>query len=183
MLLYIGVSEFSLSAVLIQEEERVQKPVYYISHTLQDAETRYSIAEKTAYVVIIAVRKLRYYFQSGPIIVLTDQPLKQILQRAETSGRLLAWTTELGEFEITYMPRAAIKGQALADFIVECSNSSSELTPEQPWLMKVDRSSCSTRAGVGIVLTGPDSYVCEYSLGLDSQQRIIWPSTKHWSSE
>lgn len=123
--------------------------MYYVRHTLQDAETRYSISEKTAYAVVIAARKLRYYFQSGTITVLTDQPLKQILQRTESAGRLLAWTIELGEFDITYMPRMAIKGQSVADFIVECSDSTSEVTPDEPWVMKVDGSSYSTGAGVG----------------------------------
>ncbi|GFS36997.1 hypothetical protein Acr_00g0049130 [Actinidia rufa] len=39
--------------------------------------------------------KLRHYFQAHSIIVLTDQPLKQILQRPDTSGRLLKWSIEL----------------------------------------------------------------------------------------
>ena len=53
----------------MQEEEKTQKPIYYVSHTLQEAETRYSITEKTTYAVVVAARKLRHYFQSGSIIV------------------------------------------------------------------------------------------------------------------
>ena len=51
--------------------------------------------------------------------MLTDQPLKQILQRPDASGRLLKWSIELSEFHIVYKPRMAIKAQALADFVVE----------------------------------------------------------------
>ena len=51
--------------------------------------------------------------------MLTDQPLKQILQQPDTSGRLLKWSIELSEFHIDYRPRMAIKGQALANFVVE----------------------------------------------------------------
>ncbi|XP_062118831.1 uncharacterized protein LOC133832510 [Humulus lupulus] len=56
-----------------------------------------------------------------PIKVLTDQPLRQVLQKLETSSHLLKWAVELGQFEIKYQLWSAIKGQALADFIVECT--------------------------------------------------------------
>ncbi|GFS42083.1 hypothetical protein Acr_00g0078010 [Actinidia rufa] len=54
-----------------------------------------------------------------PIVILKDQPLKQIFQRPDTLGRLLRWSIELSEFDINYQPRLAIKVQALADFIAE----------------------------------------------------------------
>ncbi|GKV01654.1 hypothetical protein SLEP1_g14191 [Rubroshorea leprosula] len=44
-----------------------------------------------------------------------------ILQKPECSGRLIKWAVELGEFEITFQQRSAIRAQALADFIVECT--------------------------------------------------------------
>ncbi|MDQ4222781.1 hypothetical protein RBK84_00100, partial [Pseudomonas aeruginosa] len=46
-------------------------------------------------------------------------PLRQILHRLKTSGRLLKWSIELSQYEITYHPKVAIKGQVLADFISE----------------------------------------------------------------
>ena len=52
--------------------------------------------------------------------VVTDQPLKKILSRPEVSGRVVAWSIELGESDLEYITRTAIKAQALADFIVEC---------------------------------------------------------------
>ncbi|GFY92947.1 hypothetical protein Acr_08g0013430 [Actinidia rufa] len=68
---------------------------------------------------------------SPPFFILVfhgkDQPLKQILQRPDTSGRLLKWSIELSEFHIEYKPRTAIKAQALSDFIVE---STHEDTPQ-----------------------------------------------------
>ena len=95
--------------MLIPEEDRVQKPVYYISKVLMGAETRYLKIEKLAYALMITARKLYHYFQAYPITVLTDQPLKQILQRPNASRRLLKWSIELSEFHIDYKPRAAIK--------------------------------------------------------------------------
>ncbi|XP_077215904.1 uncharacterized protein LOC143850547 [Tasmannia lanceolata] len=85
------------------------------------AETRYQRVEKLVYALIMAARKLRPYFQAHTIKVLTGQPLRQILHRPDTSGRLVKWAVELGEFDIKYLPRPAIKAQVLADFIAECT--------------------------------------------------------------
>ncbi|GFY97519.1 hypothetical protein Acr_12g0000600 [Actinidia rufa] len=93
--------------------------MYYVSKVLFEAETRYLKIKKLAYALLIAARKLRHYFQAHPIVVLTNQPLKQILQRLDTSRRLLKWSIELSEFHIDYRPRMAIKDQALAYFMDE----------------------------------------------------------------
>ena len=78
-----------MSGVLIKEEDKVQRPVYYINKVLLGAETRYLRIEKLAYALIIVARRLRHYFQAYHIIVLIDQPLTHILQWPNTSGRLL----------------------------------------------------------------------------------------------
>ncbi|GFY93718.1 hypothetical protein Acr_09g0001640 [Actinidia rufa] len=87
--IYLSISPTAVSAVLIREEDQVQRPIYYVSKVLMGAEARYPRIEKLTYALMIAARKLRHYFQAHPIIVLTDQPLKHILQRPDTSGRLL----------------------------------------------------------------------------------------------
>ncbi|XP_022893708.1 uncharacterized protein LOC111408138 [Olea europaea var. sylvestris] len=58
-----------------------------------------------------------YYLH--PTVVFTNQPFRHILQKPNVSGRLLRWAIELGVFDIVFEPRAAIKAQALADFIAE----------------------------------------------------------------
>ena len=62
---------------------------------------------------------MRSYFQSHSIIVITNYPLCQVLQKPEASRRLLKWAIELGQFDVSYRPRTTIKGQALVDFIIE----------------------------------------------------------------
>ena len=54
--------------------------MYYVSKILMVVETRYLKIEKLAHALLIATRKLQNYFLAHPIFVLTDQPLKQILQ-------------------------------------------------------------------------------------------------------
>ncbi|GKV21714.1 hypothetical protein SLEP1_g31668 [Rubroshorea leprosula] len=121
--------------------------------------------EKAALAVVTSARKLRPYFQSHPIIVLTDQPLRQILQKPECSRRLIKWAVELGEFEITFQQRSAIRAQALADFIVECTPCPSTSNPEpNDWTLYVDGASSSKGSGAGALLIGPKGYRSEHAL-------------------
>lgn len=95
--------------------------MYYTNKALVDAETRYPAMEKWAFALVTAARKLRPYFQAHPIIILIDQPIRQILLKLDASGRLVKWSVELSEFDITYRPRGAIKAQTLVDFVVDCT--------------------------------------------------------------
>nr|XP_027118612.1 uncharacterized protein LOC113735828 [Coffea arabica] len=119
LFLYLAVEEGAISAVLVRVENKVQKPVYYVSRALQGAESRYSAVERYDLALVHAVRKLRTYFQAHPVVVTTDQPLKQILSKPESSGRMVKWAVELSEYDLGYQPRTAIKAQALADFIAD----------------------------------------------------------------
>ena len=86
--------------------------------------------EKLALALVIITRKLRLYFHSHPRMVLTNYPLRQVLQKPDASSRSLKWAIELSQFEIEFQPRPAIKGQALADFIVEFSHRPTEQLEE-----------------------------------------------------
>nr|XP_017221373.1 PREDICTED: uncharacterized protein LOC108198111 [Daucus carota subsp. sativus] len=76
---YLAVSEKALSAVLVREDRKIQKPVYNVSKIFHGAELNYSVIEKFALAVITASIKLRPYFQAHKIEVLTDQPLRNIM--------------------------------------------------------------------------------------------------------
>lgn len=60
--LYLAVSKWATSLVLVREEERIQHPVYYTSKALVDAKTRYPMIEKWALALVTATHKLRSYF-------------------------------------------------------------------------------------------------------------------------
>ncbi|KAG6710330.1 hypothetical protein I3842_05G000100 [Carya illinoinensis] len=51
--------------------------------------------------------------------VLTKHPFRRILQKPNRSTKLVAWSIELNEFNIKYIPRSAVKGEILANFIVK----------------------------------------------------------------
>ena len=110
--LYLAVTKYAILGFLVREENKVQWPVYYISKQLVEEETRYPEMEKLALAFVITMRKLRPYFHSHPVRVLTIYPLRQVLQKPDASGQLLKCAIELSQFEIKFQPRLAIKGQA-----------------------------------------------------------------------
>ena len=75
LFLYLAVSPAAVSAALIREEEKVQKPVYYASRALRGAEERYPPMEKLAFALVTTARKLKLYFQAHTVNVLTNKPL------------------------------------------------------------------------------------------------------------
>ena len=87
--LYLAVADEAVSSVLVREENNRQRPVYYTSKQLFGAEARYSTMEKLAFALVVSARKLRPYFQAHSIIVLMDQPLRQVLGKPELSRRML----------------------------------------------------------------------------------------------
>ncbi|GAV72988.1 RVT_1 domain-containing protein/NMT domain-containing protein/NMT_C domain-containing protein/Lycopene_cycl domain-containing protein, partial [Cephalotus follicularis] len=167
--LYLAAAPGAVSAVLVREEEQVQRPVYYVSKALNDAEGRYPEVERFAYALIIAARKLRPYFQAHPIKVLTDQPLRQVLARPDTSGRLVKWSVELGEYDVKFEARSAVKSQVLADFVgdntpTECMEENPSESEREVWKLSVHGSSCLTGSGAWVLLVNPSGWTLEYAL-------------------
>ena len=158
--LYLAVSDFSTSVVLIGDKDRVQHPVYYCSRALRGAEERYPRMEKLILALVTAARRLRPYFQAHTIEVPTEYPMKQVLHKPETSGRLMKWALELSEFDIRYKPKTAIKGQVLADLVMEFTSTKlaedTRATPDLPiWKLSVDGAANAQGNGVRLILTSP----------------------------
>ncbi|XP_058223094.1 uncharacterized protein LOC131332813 [Rhododendron vialii] len=139
LFLYLAVSPQAVSTVLVREEQGTQLPVYYTSRALRGAELRYPRAEKIAFAMVIAARRLRPYFQAHPIKVLTDQPLRRILHSPETY-----WQISL---EYTYP-------------------EPEELPREEPkpWVLQVDGSTTKDASGAGLILTSPKGQRLSYAL-------------------
>ncbi|XP_057537987.1 uncharacterized protein LOC130815514 [Amaranthus tricolor] len=126
LVLYVSVSEYSLSGVLVAEREKKQLPIYYVSHAFRGSEGNYCEVEKVIFAIVMASRKLKPYFQSNP-------------------------ANQLADFGIEYEPRTAIKAQALADFIAE-STSPPLAALNQEWKLYVDGSSTQSASGAGLLI-------------------------------
>ena len=123
---YIDVAPYAISLVLIRVDCGVQRPVYYVSKSLHEAKVRYLPLEKAILVIVLGTQKLPHYFQAHTVVVLTQLPLKAILQSADYTGRVAKWGTILGAFDIKYMPRTSIKGQVLANLVAKFTEPSLE---------------------------------------------------------
>jgi hypothetical protein len=125
LLLYISATTNVVSTVLAAERKEegqaylVQRPRYYVSQVLADAKTRYSQPHKLLYAFLITSRKLRHYFQAHKIMIPSSFPLGEIIRNRDANGRIVKWSIELGEFDIEFCPRQAIKSRILADFLSE----------------------------------------------------------------
>ena len=59
---YIVVAPHAVSLVLIRMDNGIQRPVYYVSKSLHEAEICYLTLEKAILAVVQAMRKLPHYF-------------------------------------------------------------------------------------------------------------------------
>ena len=125
--------------------------------------------EKLILALVTAARKLRPYFQAHTKEVPTEYPMKQVLHKPEVSGRLMKWAIELSEFDIRYKPKTSIKGQVLADFVMEFTQIELAQTPHEKdnlpiWKLSVDGASNAQGSGAGLILTSPEGIDIEYAL-------------------
>jgi len=100
--LYFAVIEWAISFVLVQKQNQVQKPIYFVSKALQGPELRYQSLEKAALAVVFSARRLCHYFHSFTVVVMTNLPIQKVLQKPDVSGRMVCWAVELSEFDIQY---------------------------------------------------------------------------------
>ena len=76
---YIAIMCHAMSLVLVRMGAGVQKLVYYMSKSLQEAEIHYFPLEKAILAIVHTTWKLPYYFQAHTIVILTQLPLQSLL--------------------------------------------------------------------------------------------------------
>jgi hypothetical protein len=114
-------------------------------------------------------RKLKHYFLAHTVRVMSNQPLAWVLQGKEATGQIAQWAVEISQYDVEFIPRQAIKSQALMDFIVEWTDSGLRGIDELPdhWVMYFDGSYTLKGAGVGVVLIPPEGEAIKYVIQLE----------------
>jgi hypothetical protein len=115
LLIYVAATTQVVSATIVVERREeghalpVQRPVYFISEVLSETKIRYPQIQKLLYAVILTWRKLRHYFESHLVTVVSSFPLGEIIQCHEASGRTAKWAVEIMGETVSFAPRKAIK--------------------------------------------------------------------------
>jgi ribonuclease HI len=174
LLIYVAATTqvFSVAVVVERREEGhtllVQRPVYFISEVLSETKVCYPQIQKLLYAVILIRRKLRHYFESHPVTMVSSFPLGEIIQSQEASGRIAKWVVELMGETLSFAPRKAIKSQVLADYLAEWTDTQLPTAPIQPelWTMYFDGSLMKIGAGAGLLFVSPLGKHVRYVLRL-----------------
>ncbi|XP_052295784.1 uncharacterized protein LOC127901823 [Citrus sinensis] len=143
-LLYLAVSEHATSSVLLQEDDNgVQRPIYYTSKVMVDAEKRYPTSEKIILALVVSARKLRLYFQAHTIAV----------------PRSAIKAQDIADFIAEFANDSSGKGDLR--YLLDTPPTDEE---EQVWKIYVDGSSNSHRSGAGVIIIDPNKVKICYAL-------------------
>jgi ribonuclease HI len=143
LLVYVATTTQVVSAAIVVERREeghallIQRSVYFISEVLSETKICYPQIQKLLYAVILTRRKLRHYFESHSVTVVSSFPLGEIIQCREASGRIAKWV--------------------LADFLAKWVDTQLPTAPIQPelWTMYFDESLMKTGAGAGLLFISP----------------------------
>ena len=116
----------------------------------------------------MATRKLLHYFTDHEVAVITSYALGDIIRNRDATGQISKWALKLMGHDIRYIPRTAIKSQALMDFVAEWMEVQL-LTPDvthEYWTMYFDGSVMAPGSGAGVVLISLDGSRLCYAIRL-----------------
>ena len=167
LLLYLAVNSYAIGALIAQEDGGgVEQLMYYISHALKDAETRYPRAERACLAIVYASQRLRHYFLAYKVWLMTkSHTIKALLQQPILSGRISQWLLQLSQYDLRMGKSRAVKSQAITDLLAQFPREEEfplddEVLKEvvmaekirEQWVMKFDGSSTTQLGGVRVVL-------------------------------
>ncbi|RDX66109.1 hypothetical protein CR513_55156, partial [Mucuna pruriens] len=134
-------------------QDKDQRLIYFMSKVLQGP-------EKHCPCLNHHVKKLRPYFQSNRVVVWTDLPIKQVLRKPDSAGRMVGWIVQLSKFDILFERRDHIKVKALTDFMTKLAPVSQGDSNGKEWFLSFDGASNKKGSGVGVILEGLDVSLC-----------------------
>nr|GEW44803.1 hypothetical protein [Tanacetum cinerariifolium] len=97
--LMCDASDFAIGAVLGQRQDKHFRPIHYVSKTMTEAESKYTMTEKEMLAVVYAFEKFPSYLILNKSIVYTNHSaLKYLFVKKDSKARLLRWVLLLQEF-------------------------------------------------------------------------------------
>jgi len=140
-----------------------------VSRRLLDAETKYSPVERLCLCLYFSCTKLRHYLLLAKCIVMSkDDVIRYMLLLPILNGRIGKWILALSEFDLRYESAKAVKGQDIADFVVQHCGPKLSLVDLVLWTLFFDGSSCENGFGISVVLISPQGANFEFSFPIEA---------------
>ena len=90
--LMCNASDSAIEVVLGQHINKKPHVIYYVSHSLNDAQLNYTVTKKEFLAVIFGFEKFRSYLIGSHVIVYNDHyPLKHLFSKKDAKPRLVRW--------------------------------------------------------------------------------------------
>jgi len=169
--LYIAASECTIGSMLAQEDENgVERAIYYLSRVLNDTETRYHLSEKLCLCLYFSCTKLKHYIKPFDVYVYSHfDIIKHMLSKPILHNRVGKWALALTEYSLIYKSLKSVKGQIVADFIADhlVIEPSVKGASDQLWRLYFDGSSHKNGTGIGVVIISPENVPTTYKFRLN----------------
>jgi hypothetical protein len=126
--LYLATSEYTISMVLIQEDDNHDEHViYYLSRSLSSTEIKYQHVEKLALAVVQAVQRFRHYILSRKTTVISHcNPMQHILTCQLLGGKYSKWIVILQEFDLEFDHATSKKSLVFTELICDFPHTATE---------------------------------------------------------
>ena len=108
----VDSSSYGIGAVLSHVIDKVERPVFFISRSLNDAERKYSQIEREALALVFGLKRFHYYLFGQRFTAVTDHlPLLSLFSNTKNissmaSGRIQRWSLMLSCYSFNLIHRS-----------------------------------------------------------------------------
>ncbi|XP_050918321.1 uncharacterized protein LOC127135722 [Lathyrus oleraceus] len=183
-----------MGCVLGQHDEtrRKEHVIYYLSNKFNDYESRYSMLEKTCYVLAWLTKRLRKYMLTHTTLLISKMdPVKYIFEKYALTDRVASWQMALTKYDIQYVTQKEVKWSVLYDYldhqpledyhsicfeslykdimlIRDCNIPIPKEGPElgSRWTLAFNGASNAHGNGIGAVITSPTGFYLPFTVRL-----------------
>ena len=127
--LYLTAADTTIAMVLVQEDNGIEHPIYYLSRNLNDTEIKYSYVEKLALAAVQVVQRFRHYILLRKTTIVSNcNPMTYILSCQLLGGEYSKWIAILQEFDLEFTKSKSKKSLVFLELLCDLPSSSSDLT-------------------------------------------------------
>lgn len=153
-----------------EDEDGVERAIYYLSRILVNAETRYNVVEKVCLCLYFSCTKLKHYIKLVDVYVYSHfDVIKHMLLKPILHSRIGKWDLNLTKYSLTYCPLKARKGQIVTDFIVDhpVVEAIQSYAETRPWKLYFDDSRRKDGTGIGVFIISPGDIPTKFKFRIE----------------